>query len=424
VAVASPAIFFLQYMMNNALVEFADDLPSLQKTYLSLLASSPCALVSAALFDLGQVTEVFLVLGASEYGVLTWIANYHELDGDIKIIVPTENGLGSLCQVCITDITMYRAIPVTARPLPAVLSQHTLPAQQLSLLGSIVIVAVDSPVPLIEFAAITAFAGLSVYFLSKLVTLINCEYTPPKPTGLEDLLELLIRHTFPSMDLSTVKGIIQQRCKKPETLGTIINDEVAELAAGLMPDNDDREVFRKVAKREKVNAGDLASRKPALDEPPDEPPAQPPSGPGGPPGGLQKDTSCSGGDGPPAPPAVAVGVPFGEPVGPHEAVAQIRRSRPEPRLEARMYTAVEARMFCPKYKGSTISIQQETRWEIKYRAKPCPPYSHSETWGGREGLSHFAALSLCLRWAWDVHESLGRGSCPWDLEAEGALFGT
>lgn len=70
------------------------------------------------------------------------------------------------------------------------------------------------------------------------------------------------------------------------------------------------------------------------------------------------------------------------------------------------FTQEQASALCPYAKGCTISPVNGRQWQIKYKNRPCRPYSHSVTYEptGEAGLTnHRTALLECLEWARGVH---------------------
>jgi len=434
-----PTSFHRQFMINGCLLACSGDFRELANVYLSLLADGACAIVMATDVDSLRNRQVYLVLGACEYGVLTWLSSYYEIEGcDLAIVVPDSSidNVGSMLQICITDVEQYMVIPLQGQALPLVLDEHPVPDDDRGKLGSIVLVARDAPTPLLTYAGMSAFRSMSSHFLSKLVTHLECSYEPPKPTTVDELVMILLAHVFRMMSSKSREAILRQRCKPKATYDTVIDEQLGEMVADVLPDENERSLVRKVAKKMPVTADDLnglttevhtdeptlkspagTSRKPKSTSKPD----------GGAPaaGSSSSRASANRGTGGAAPGSVRVPPqtepepvrvpPQTEPDKEGLPKSKAIRSPPLPRLESRMYTAADAKQFCPPFPGSSISINAASRWEIKYKAKPAPPFSHSETWGGRDGVTHLQALALCLQWAWSVHSALGRGDCPWDL---------
>jgi len=85
---ASPSAmnFFKQFMMNSALFECDQDFSRLGDIWLSLLADGDCALTLASEAAAGTNTDVYVVLGATEMGVLTWSAKLLQGPGDVTFI--------------------------------------------------------------------------------------------------------------------------------------------------------------------------------------------------------------------------------------------------------------------------------------------------------------------------------------------------
>lgn len=82
------------------------------------------------------------------------------------------------------------------------------------------------------------------------------------------------------------------------------------------------------------------------------------------------------------------------------------------------FSQEQAAAMLPQAKGTTISPVNGRQWQVKYKARPRRPYSHSVTYDpeGPAGLdNHRKALLECLEWVWQVHVECGGAACPNDL---------
>jgi len=454
--------FFKQFMMNGCLLDCEHNLKELGNVWLSLLAAGQCALTSSSKVTSGD--EVYVVLGACELGVLTWRSTIHfsELSEFTHIVLDQGQGLSNAIHICIKDVTTFKAIPYEPKSLTNVLAEGIPSDVDSDLLGTFVLrVFEDEPVPLLSYAGMQSFKGLTVHYLSKLVTQLEIKYKPPKPTVLYELLKLTIQHVFPCMPAAAVEELIKHRTKT-DTLKTVIDGPVADLVGDVL-DDDENSLVRKIANKERTQPADfrLSSKDPVTIDPgepptnddgrpsakrrrprapPPEPPLQPapstlsgapsaatprapppeppPQPAPSPPSAVASTPSAAPPRAPPPEPLPqpATSIPSAAPEPPAEPPApggpRVRHPQ-APRLEDFMFTVHEARQWAPKWPGCVLCVQENCRWEIKYKGKPIPPYSRTMTWG--RGVSHVNALTAVLEWAWGQHSLLGRGECPYDF---------
>jgi hypothetical protein len=427
----SASNFFKQFMMNGALLDCEQQLADLDNVWLSMLAEGACALTLASEVLAGTNHQVYVVLGTCEYGVLTWESTVRHTETDFSyIVMNTIGGLENLRHICIKDFDTYMAIPYEPMCLPRVIDEGV-PLEIVESLGTFVLVVRDSPVSLLCFAGIHAFQGLTSHYLSKLITKAQIAYKPPKPTRLDELLSLVMKHVFPHMEKSTLDDMIKRRTNKV-TPTTVIDASVAEMVADVL-DDAERSLVEKIAKKEQTTLADFQPRQLVAADAVADDGGQPSQAAGRlRQAKLQRaaSTPVQPIAQPVAPPIVPqtcmppLAPPFAQPVDP-PPVPNVPSSLPSglglprarapqaPRIDTLMFTAAEARKWTPQWPGCYLSMQENCRWEIKYRGKPLPPYSRTATWGS--GVSHVAALEECLRWAWGHHSNLDRGECPFDL---------
>ena len=87
-------------------------------------------------------------------------------------------------------------------------------------------------------------------------------------------------------------------------------------------------------------------------------------------------------------------------------------------FDARFYTSDEAKAWCPRAPGLTISLTGNKFWQVKYLNRTSLPRSHSRAFPAGDLPKHMEALEECLVWVWKVHMQENPNQdivCPWAL---------
>ena len=217
------------------------------------------------------------------------------------------------------------------------------------------------PTPLIHHAASKAFRRIDQNELKEYCTLRSIPMSSPPPRTEHQWAALAVKHELPKLDDATVNSLVQAYRAPLRARGpckSAINADNVELVAGLVEDDDAKDIRVSVAKR--AAAEKFAKTKQA-------------------------------------------------------AKGKVRQSRVKYPPGKHDFSLEEARKFLPKdTKGCVLSRDDKLhmRWEISYPNKE-PPYSTSAVW--TEERSSRQALFMCLRWCWACHLQATDAVCPYDF---------
>lgn len=285
-------------------------------------------------------------------------------------------------QIHIVDYGKFFSAKVSA--CPPTLADDSIrlvaPSQTRSM-GVLLVAELTKPAqPLIKAAARTAFAGLTVAMMQKLVIKAGMKHEGPRPHREQELAEMLVRWQFPEIGQDEMNSFMMHRqLKAPSRHETVLSPENAALVEGMVCEDDLAEFKQTVGRRcaSKKSSDRAESGKATSDRAP-----QPEGGAG---------SACSSVAG--------------------QCSSGVKRI---PELD---HTVSDARSYCPPPPppGSWIGIHTGKSWQVKYPGKPTAPRSHTVTWGARQDCTKHDALLLCLRWVWCVHTEVTGEQCPWQL---------
>ena len=382
----SPQAFLQLPLLQVAVNNFRDDLPKLQRIWMSKLFPGGCAVLRQR--DMLQ-ESIFWVCGSCIQGAFVWRGTRILVDDSTYIRLDDDDqALTTMHMIDPAEWLVLDLSPVLPHELAAKFGNEPVPAR---LQGCTMKVS-QAPVPLLTHCARRAFEGLTVALMKDLAIFLK-SVKGRMPTLEADLVRLLVTSVLTTEDPSEIDRICKLRYKKKKksmAFETAINPSNMEDVAEAIEAADLPVVMKEAEK----NAADARARS---------------SGSSSRPGSASH---------------VALGPGLGHPdsLPPAEPASSSSRAparhapafrEPRPVIGDEI-TPEEARMLIPSVTGCNIATHTGRAWIVKYLQRVTSgPKSHHRTWGG--DLSHKEALIQCVIWAWDRHVEAGGEACPWQL---------
>ena len=378
----SPWRYDVAALATSTMVKLKDDPDGLKSCWLSLLFNPGSMVRHTALG-----TKAHLVLTATSRGILAWPLKARTAGSNTVFMTPVCNGAGCPFKHIpihgsIEQLRNWKVADLTAvspmRVAEAGASIIDVPGINL--------IAKDTPVSVLEYAAAHAFPNLTVPHMGKLISIVNAEYLRPKPTDEKGVLTVLLHHFFPDLDNDGINNLMKKRKKRLEVdqvmWSNLLEGDILEACGDLLDEDaanimkETREVYRK-EKSSSATDGEVGQKPPKHDN---KPPA-------------------------PAPAAAEPPAKKGD-----TRAAKL----PEDFLAVARANLTELRDFMPPVKGASVHCNKDGRWTARLPG-PEPPQSCSKAFDHEIGKSERAAFLHVVRWAWRRYEEQGGDPCPWDL---------
>jgi hypothetical protein len=323
------------------------------------------------------------VLEPSRHGVMLWRGsamgigeyNWFQLSKSVDAIKVVQ----------ITDHKEWRAMRVRPRT-PGWVAQHCLPSvpAELRPAGVTLQLLPAEDAQLLQCAAAHGLHTLTGEFLGRLWAHLG--WPSPRPRLVGELAQALCRGILGCEDAEAARICETFRDRVAEAPSGVENN--ADFVAEAVRAEDEADVVGQLRRAAEAKTAAKAAAEPA---------AAASAGEGGAEAGLAEASPA---------PAAADG---------EVAIVQHRPGR----IVAELYDRTRAQAWLPNVRGCTILLFRDKLWQVRYRARPVPPRSHSVTFeaaAGPAGLrAHVEALVQCLRWAWAVHAESGGTDPPPDL---------
>eukprot|EP00971_Amphidinium_carterae_P065351 1294937-Amphidinium_carterae.1 len=200
------------------------------------------------------------------------------------------------------------------------------------------------PMTLLRYAALQGFPSMPLTHLKSLIDVLEVPLPDGRPTLLQDVLTLLIRHLHPSMDQEALDKVLASRVRsKPAVCESLLPGNASVLMTGL----DVQETAELLREVEEINKKQASRAK--------------------------------------------------------QSVASKKRKKAVPIKKEYGITTEELREFLPQHIAG-CSIMVESNWHNRVRGfypKQVPPYSMSLSFGDIRSTK-VAALGV-LKWIWEQH---------------------
>ena len=237
-------------------------------------------------------------------------------------------------------------------------------------------------IPLLQHAAESAFAGVTVAYLRKLWTDLELRQhgAGAKPTNEEGLLRGLLKHILgPKVDC---EPIVQQRLQpKIEELPTYFDEENLDAARDAFDDQDFADMAREMQESRKRRGGGKASV-------------------------AQQHASAASSC------AVAPGASSHAKAASTSAGGLVGLKPPPQFLGQECWDSQQMKALAPP--GTTLrsrETQWHRRWRGRYQAEA--PNTISRCWGG--AITEQAVQLVVIKFLWAVHARETQESCPWEF---------
>ena len=376
----SSARYMHRSMALSALLLVEGDYQRLRRLWLSKLLMPGIVAVRQAP---EQLAESWWVLGASEFGAVGIPMHLTRKKG-VRVVTPKWSPGRPWHHLLVADdYASWTGFEVCATPPTVACLEHGLHGiAGEEFLGIVLTVPVSAGrLPVTTLAAKNGFATMTCEDMKSFITIAKVPVRGKRPTLEKDLATLLIQWAIPGVTQEELQSYLACRGKKATCEhSTVLSEENVDVAEGCLRTEDAHETEEIVKKAAPKKASSTAASSSA--------------------GAGSSGEAASGSGTRSAPGDTAQPVPG------------------RPPLPAGIYSQAKAREYLPQVKGCTISIHQNTRWQVKYTMRSKPPRSWSEVWKPSEaGRDHMGNLKLCLAWAWAVHaqEQPTAPACPWDL---------
>lgn len=346
----------------------------------------------------------WLALHATPWGVLAWPLEMRQLNGKRCAFLRPMDRQPLWKQLFIDTIDQWAGYD-PAPTLPDKLGALSDDAQVFANIFSLHM-QVDEPSPVLWLAAHRGFKHCDVACMNFLIQSVPALQGLRAPT-LDEKRMLMMRHILPDLSDELLMKIaeFEAPCEATEYQTTMTKADI-DAAADILEHADQDEIEEAVvvtkkkvdaARQRAASAKARASSSASANQAPA-------------PQHVAPETAPPKADADEEPPTLAQGA-RGAPEDDGAIVAIV----PFERQAREQYTVAEARLLLLVSVGCTICIAEGNRWQGRYRSRPTPPRSHTETWGGT--VSQADALRRVLVWLWAVHtEECDGDPCPFDLE--------
>ena len=307
-----------------------------------------------------------MVLHTSHLGAIVWRVKFKAVAETLLLnLVPQmSDDRRPIMFVLVDKMDEWQAVDCIAVP-PRCAGQYGLPEGPAA---GIQVVVTAKSVSLEAYAALQAFPGMTVPYLSKLWSELKVKTKSSRPTTEPALLRGLVSHCLPQLTAEQVENIVKLRKLKPsrEPTDTLLLDAAVISSAGKHMDEDMHQEFEKYAKSRNVQLS-----------------------------GVHADTTAGGSSGSGT---VRTGL------GQATKISLVGAKTPE-----------WAKDFLPKnVPGCGIKKDdvRHMRWQTHY---PCdvPPFSWSKSWGFM--CTDGESLNYVLTAVWSAHTKKTGEACPYEF---------
>lgn len=195
-------------------------------------------MIPGVVVKLAAVNQLFWVLRSTPIGVFLWRLGHKQVGGSLAIdFCPPLAGERPWTFASITDYSAWSVVGLRVLPPVASSKISKLLGREV---GGMVVVADDIAGPLAEHAARHAFAGMTVFYLSKAYRLLGSRSSGTRPTSELALVRAMVKHLLPRLSDVEVEAIVRLRKSPPskEPGATVLLDLVSVSSASGVLDED------------------------------------------------------------------------------------------------------------------------------------------------------------------------------------------